>query len=37
MTLSVAGRDMHRARLSWATEQNGGTFLALEPGDSDDI
>lgn len=37
MTLSVVGRDMHRARLQWATEQNGGTFLALDPGDSADI
>lgn len=34
MTLSVIGRDMHRARLQWATEQGGGEFLALDPGDS---
>jgi L-ascorbate metabolism protein UlaG (beta-lactamase superfamily) len=34
MTLSVAGRDMGRGRLRWATEQNGGEFLALDPGDS---
>ncbi|MFB8388125.1 MBL fold metallo-hydrolase [Microbacterium sp. NPDC055910] len=37
MTLSVAGRDMHRARLAWATEQNGGTFLTLDPGESTEI
>lgn len=37
MTLSVIGRDMHRARLQWATEQNGGEFLALDPGDSADV
>lgn len=36
MTLSVIGREMHRARLTWATEQNGGEFFALEPGDSID-
>lgn len=37
MTLSVIGRDMHRARLQWATEQGGGTFHALDPGESVDI
>ena len=37
MTLSVIGRDMHRARLKWATEQNGGEFLELDPGESADI
>jgi L-ascorbate metabolism protein UlaG (beta-lactamase superfamily) len=37
MTLSVVGRDMHRVRLQWATEQNGGEFLSLDPGDSTDI
>ncbi|WP_438352713.1 MBL fold metallo-hydrolase [Microbacterium sp. CJ88] len=37
MTLSVIGRDMGRARLKWATEQNGGSFLALDPGDSTDL
>ena len=26
--------DMHRARLRWATEKDGGEFLELEPGDS---
>lgn len=33
-TLSDAGRAMHRARMRWATEQNGGTFHELDPGDS---
>ncbi|KAA9110625.1 MBL fold metallo-hydrolase [Microbacterium rhizomatis] len=37
MTLSVIGRDMHRARLKWAVEQGGGEFLALDPDDSTDI
>lgn len=37
MTLSVAGKTMHRQRLQWATEQNGGEFTVLEPGDSLDI
>lgn len=37
MTLSVIGRDMARARLRWATEQGGGEFLALDPGESADI
>ena len=37
MTVSQIGRDMHRARLTWATEQNGGEFLALDPGQSTDI
>lgn len=37
MTLSVIGRAMHRARLRWATEKDGGEFLELEPGDSADI
>lgn len=34
MTLSVIGKQMHRARLKWATEQGGGEFLELEPSDS---
>lgn len=34
MTLSAAGLDMGRARLRWATEQGGGEFVALDPGDS---
>lgn len=37
MTLSVAGKSMHRDRLKWATEQNGGEFFALEPNDSLDL
>lgn len=37
MTLSVAGKTMHRQRLQWATEQNGGEFFSLDPGDSLDI
>jgi L-ascorbate metabolism protein UlaG (beta-lactamase superfamily) len=37
MTLSVVGRTMGRARLQWATEQNGGEFVALEPDESIDI
>lgn len=37
MTLSVIGRDMGRARLRWAVEQNGGEFLALEPGESAEL
>jgi len=37
MTLSVAGKTMHRQRLQWATEQNGGEFFVLEPGESLDI
>ncbi|WEK59645.1 MAG: MBL fold metallo-hydrolase [Candidatus Microbacterium colombiense] len=37
MTLSVAGRTMHRARLQWATEQGGGEFFSLDPGDSLDL
>lgn len=37
MTLSVAGKQMGAARLSWATEQCGGTFIELEPGETLDI
>ncbi|MFK4834448.1 MBL fold metallo-hydrolase [Microbacterium sp. ZW T2_14] len=37
MTLSVAGRDMGRARLSWAAEQGGGELVVLEPGEGTDI
>ncbi len=37
MTVSVIGRDMHRARLAWAVQQNGGEFLALEPGQSTEL
>jgi len=34
MTLSEIGRKLHRERLAWATEQGGGEFLVLEPGDT---
>ena len=37
MTLSVIGKNMHRQRLQWATEQGGGEFLLLEPGDAVDL
>ena len=37
MTLSVAGRDMGRARLGWAAEQDGGELVSLDPGDSADV
>lgn len=37
MTLSVAGRNMHRDRLQWATEQHGGEFFRLDPGESLDL
>lgn len=37
MTLSTIGRGMHRARLQWATEQNGGEFFELDPGESVDL
>lgn len=37
MTLSVIGRGMHRQRLRWATEQGGGEWHVLEPGDSLDL
>ncbi len=37
MTLSVAGRDMGRARLGWAAEQDGGELVVLDPGDATDL
>jgi L-ascorbate metabolism protein UlaG (beta-lactamase superfamily) len=37
MTLSVAGKQMGVARLAWATEQNGGTFTELQPGETLDV
>jgi len=37
MTLSVAGKKMQSDRLQWATEQNGGAFTVLEPGESIDL
>lgn len=33
MTLSPIGLGMHRQRLQWATEQRGGEFFELNPGD----
>lgn len=37
MTLSVIGKGMHRSRLKWATEQGGGEFTELDPGQTIDI
>jgi L-ascorbate metabolism protein UlaG (beta-lactamase superfamily) len=37
MVLSRAGKDLSNARIAWATEQNGGEFFALEPGDTLDL
>ncbi|MFE4951631.1 MBL fold metallo-hydrolase [Leifsonia sp. NPDC056665] len=37
MVLSRAGKDLSNGRIAWATEQNGGEFFALEPGDSLDL
>ncbi|MDL9980032.1 MBL fold metallo-hydrolase [Microbacterium sp. ASV49] len=37
MTLSMIGLVMHRARLAWAVEQNGGEYVELDPGDSADV
>jgi len=37
MTLSVVGRDMGRARLRWAVEQDGGEFLTLDSGESTNL
>ena len=37
MTLSVAGKQMGAARLAWATEQSGGVFSELEPGETLDV
>ncbi|MET0812519.1 MAG: MBL fold metallo-hydrolase [Microbacterium sp.] len=37
MTLSVVGHNMHHARLTWATEQGGGEYLPLAPGESTEI
>jgi L-ascorbate metabolism protein UlaG (beta-lactamase superfamily) len=37
MVLSRAGKDLSNSRIAWATEQNGGEFFALEPGDSLDL
>jgi L-ascorbate metabolism protein UlaG (beta-lactamase superfamily) len=37
MTLSVAGKQMGAARLAWATEQCGGSFTELQPGETLDV
>ncbi|HWD61116.1 MAG TPA: MBL fold metallo-hydrolase [Humibacter sp.] len=37
MVSSVVGKQMADGRIQWATEQGGGTFLPLQPGDSYDI
>lgn len=37
MTLAKAGKDMSNMRIQWATEQNGGEFFPLVPGDTLDI
>ena len=37
MTLSVAGKTMAAARLTWATEQGGGVFTELQPGETLDV
>lgn len=37
MVLSRAGKNLSNARLAWATEQGGGEYLPLEPGDSFDL
>jgi L-ascorbate metabolism protein UlaG (beta-lactamase superfamily) len=37
MVNSEAGKSMADGRITWATEQNGGTFLGLRPGDTIDL
>jgi hypothetical protein len=37
MLLSRAGKDLSNGRIRWATEQGGGEFLPLEPGDTLDL
>ncbi|TFD28942.1 MBL fold metallo-hydrolase [Cryobacterium cryoconiti] len=37
MGLSRGGKDLSNARIKWATEQNGGDFLPLEPNESLDL
>ena len=37
MTLSAAGKGMVNGRLIWATEQGGGEFFPLTPGDTLDL
>ena len=37
MVLSTAGKGMGADRLTWAVEQGGGEYVALEPGDTLDL
>ncbi|WP_193598743.1 MBL fold metallo-hydrolase [Microbacterium sp. YJN-G] len=37
MTLSTIGHGMHQQRLQWATEQGGGQYFDLNPGDALDL
>jgi L-ascorbate metabolism protein UlaG (beta-lactamase superfamily) len=37
MVLSRAGKDLSNSRIQWATEQGGGQFFPLEPGDTLDL
>ncbi|MGV8969252.1 MAG: MBL fold metallo-hydrolase [Microbacteriaceae bacterium] len=37
MVLSPAGQALSNARIAWATEQGGGEFFALEPGDTIEV
>ncbi len=37
MTLSAIGHRMHHDRLAWATQQGGGQYLPLEPGEAIDL
>ncbi|AYF97100.1 MBL fold metallo-hydrolase [Protaetiibacter intestinalis] len=37
LTLSVAGKTMASGRLEWATQQGGGSYHVLEPGESIDL
>lgn len=37
MTLSAAGKQIGGARLTWATEQDGGSFTELQPGETLDV
>jgi len=37
MTLSVAGKQLANARLENATQQGGGTYSVLEPGESIEV
>ncbi len=37
MVLAKAGKDMANTRIEWATQQNGGVFVPLAPGDTLDI